>query len=191
MQLTHWDAVTHISVNKLSIIGSDNALSPGQRIAIIWTNAGILLIEPLGTNLSEILIRIHKSSLKKTHLKMLSVKCQSFYLRPQCIKTVIGVSAQIVVIAYHIKQWMWWHTHALITIILSRASEQKWVKRKFYFLPTCLQLSSKCHLHSLWWPALKQVTTWHQGSCDHPWNMWAELPTGEKLISWRYNPRCE
>ena len=38
--------------------GSDNGLSPGWRQAIIWTNAGILLIGPLGTNFSEILIEI-------------------------------------------------------------------------------------------------------------------------------------
>ena len=40
----------HICVGKLAIIGSDNGLSPRRRQAIIWTNAGILLIEPLGTN---------------------------------------------------------------------------------------------------------------------------------------------
>ena len=34
--------------------GSDNGLSPGRRQAIIWTNAGILLIGPLGTNINEI-----------------------------------------------------------------------------------------------------------------------------------------
>ena len=44
----------HICVGKLTIIGSDNGLSPGQRQAIIWTNDGILLIEPLETNFSEI-----------------------------------------------------------------------------------------------------------------------------------------
>ena len=33
----------------LTIIGSDNGLSPGRRQAITWTNAGILLIGPLGT----------------------------------------------------------------------------------------------------------------------------------------------
>ena len=33
-------------------IGSDNGLSPDQCQAIIWTNAGILLIGPLGTNFS-------------------------------------------------------------------------------------------------------------------------------------------
>ena len=54
MYLTHWGRVTHICVVKLTIIGSDNGLSPGRRQAIIWTNAGILLIGPLGTNFSEI-----------------------------------------------------------------------------------------------------------------------------------------
>ena len=56
--LTHWGRVTHICVNKLTMIGSDNGLSPGRRQAIIWTNAGILLIGPLGTNFSKILIEI-------------------------------------------------------------------------------------------------------------------------------------
>ena len=54
--LTHWGWVMHIGVSKLAIIGSDNGLSPGQRQAIISTNAGILLIAPLETNFSEILI---------------------------------------------------------------------------------------------------------------------------------------
>ena len=44
--LTHWGRVTHICVSKLTIIGSDNGLSPGRRQAIIWTYAGILLIKP-------------------------------------------------------------------------------------------------------------------------------------------------
>ena len=41
--LTHWGRVTHICVSKLTIIGSDNDLSPGRHQAITWTNAGILL----------------------------------------------------------------------------------------------------------------------------------------------------
>ena len=56
--LTHWGRVTHICVGKLSLIGSDNGLSPGRRQAIIWTNAGISLIGASGTNFSEILIEI-------------------------------------------------------------------------------------------------------------------------------------
>ena len=47
--LTHWGRVTHICVCKQTSIGSDNGLSPGRCQAIIWTNAGILLIGPLGT----------------------------------------------------------------------------------------------------------------------------------------------
>ena len=72
--LTHWGRVTHICITKLTIIGSDNGLSPGRRQAIIWTNAGILLIGALETNVSENLIKIYTFSLKKMHLKMSSGK---------------------------------------------------------------------------------------------------------------------
>ena len=59
MVLTHWGRVTHICASKLTIIiGSNNGLSAERRQAIIWNNAGILLIGPLGTNFSEILIEI-------------------------------------------------------------------------------------------------------------------------------------
>ena len=48
--------------------------------AIIWTNAGILLIGPVGTNFSEILIEIYTFSFKKMQLKMLSGKWWPFCL---------------------------------------------------------------------------------------------------------------
>ena len=72
--------MTHICVGKLTIIGSDNGLSPGRRQAIIRTNAGILLIGTLGTNFSEILSEIHTFSFKKMHLKMSSGRW-----RPICL----------------------------------------------------------------------------------------------------------
>ena len=78
--LTHWGRVTHICVGKLIIIGSDNGLSPWRRQAIIWTNAVIWSMGPLGTNFSEILIEIHTFSFKKMHLKMSSAKCRLFCL---------------------------------------------------------------------------------------------------------------
>ena len=77
---THWGWVTHICVSELPIIGSDNGLSPGRRQAIIWTNAGILLIRTLGINFSEILSEIHTLSFKKMYLKMSSGKW-----RPLCL----------------------------------------------------------------------------------------------------------
>ena len=76
----YWDRVTHICVSKLTIIGSDNGLSPGRRQAIIWTNAGILLIGPLGTNFNETSIEIHTFSFKKIHLKLSSGKWRPFCL---------------------------------------------------------------------------------------------------------------
>ena len=64
----------------LTIIGSDNGLSPGRRQAIIWTNAGILLIGPLATNFSEILTEIYIFPFKQMHLKM-----SSGIWRPFCL----------------------------------------------------------------------------------------------------------
>ena len=73
---------------KLTIIGSNNGLSPGQRHAIIWPNAGILFIGPLGPNLSEISIEIHTFSFKKMHLKMSSMKWQPFCLSHNVLKKI-------------------------------------------------------------------------------------------------------
>ena len=78
--LSHWGRVTHICVGNLAIIGSDNGLSPGRRQTIIWTNAGILLIGPLGTNFNETSIEIHTFSFKKIHLKLPSGKWRPFCL---------------------------------------------------------------------------------------------------------------
>ena len=85
--LTHWSRVTHICVSKQTIIGSDNGLSPGQRQAIILTNAGIVSIGPLGTNFNEISIRIHIFSFKKIHLKMSSAEWRPFCLGLNVLKT--------------------------------------------------------------------------------------------------------
>ena len=81
--------MTHISVGKRSIIGSDNGLSPGQRKAIIWTSTGILLIGPLGTNFSEISNGIQTFSFKKMHLKMSSAKW-----RPFCVGLNVLIKSQ-------------------------------------------------------------------------------------------------
>ena len=84
--LTQWGRVTHICANKVTIVCSDNGLSPGRRQAIIWTNAGILLIGTLGTNFSDILIEIRPFSFKKMHLKMSSGKWWPFCLGLNVLK---------------------------------------------------------------------------------------------------------
>ena len=73
-RLTQRDRVTHICVSKLTNTGSDNCLSPGRRQAIIWTNAGILLIRTSGTNLGGILIEIDTFPFKNMHLETPSAK---------------------------------------------------------------------------------------------------------------------
>ena len=114
--LSHWGRVTHICVSNLTIIGSDNGLLPGRRQAIIWTNDGILLIGPLGTNFSEILIEIQSFSFKKTHLKMASGKWRPFclglnVLYKLCVRERSGVRQPIVFFVggrFVISPWTKW-----------------------------------------------------------------------------------
>ena len=80
LHLTHWGRATHICVSKLTIIGSDNGLSPGRRQAIIWTIVGILLIGTSGTNFNEILSETHTFSFKNISLKTPSAKWRPFCL---------------------------------------------------------------------------------------------------------------
>ena len=83
--LTHWGRVTHICVRKLTIIGSENGLSPDRRQAIIWTNAGILLIGPLGTNFSEIFNRNPDIVFQENTLQSAVCKMASILSRSQCV----------------------------------------------------------------------------------------------------------
>ena len=99
LALTHWGRVTHICVGNLTIIGSDNGLSPGRRQAISWTNVGILLIGPLGTHFSEMLIEIHAFSLKKIHLKMSSGKWRPFCLGLNVLNLKLVIETNMVVSA--------------------------------------------------------------------------------------------
>ena len=76
--LTLWGRVMHICVSNLTIIGSDNGLSPGRRQTIVWTNAGILLTGLLGRNFSEISIKSLIFLFKKMHLNVSSAKWRAF-----------------------------------------------------------------------------------------------------------------
>ena len=70
MCLSYWGRVKHICVIELTIVGSDNVFPTGQRHAIVWTKAGIILIGPLETNFSEIVIEIYPFSVKKMLLNI-------------------------------------------------------------------------------------------------------------------------
>ena len=121
--LTHWGRVTHICISKLTIIGSDNGLSPGRCQTIIWTNAGVLLIGSLGTNFSEILIEILTFSFKKMHLKISSAKWWPFCLGLNVLKNIYELIIEI--LQKQVLLWLWAHnwnlaktSFALIMILL-------------------------------------------------------------------------
>ena len=86
-RLTHWGRVTHIPVDKLAIIGSDNGLLPGQHQAIIWSNVGILLIGPLGTNFSEFNFNNDSNILiQENAFESAICKIMVILSWPQCVK---------------------------------------------------------------------------------------------------------
>ena len=116
--LTHWGRVTHIRVGKLTISGSCNGLSPGRCQAIIWTNAGILLIGLLGTNFSENPIWTQTFSFKKMHLKM-SAKWRPFCLELnvliwimfRCLHAMLTLALCCNAYPYHYRHLLcWWCT---------------------------------------------------------------------------------
>ena len=96
--------MTHICVNKLTVIGSDNGLSPGRRQAIIWTNAGILLIGPLGTNFSEIFIKmdifIQENAFENVVWKMAAILS-----RPQCVNTEMEGKNPFILHGQYLMTW--------------------------------------------------------------------------------------
>ena len=101
--LTHWGRVNHLCFSKVTIISSDNGLLPGRCQAIIWSNAGVLLIGSLGTNFSIMFIEIHIFSFKKMELKM-----SSGNWRPFCLGLSVGRPVMYL---------PWWSRSSLIWIM--------------------------------------------------------------------------
>ena len=114
--LTHWCRVTHKCVDDLTILGSDNGLSPGRHQAIIWTKDGILLIGPLGTSFSE--IEIHVFSFKKLHLKMSSGKWRPFCLGLNVLKLCLFRITPWFAICYPVNMKLFWKSTLLCMLFL-------------------------------------------------------------------------
>ena len=141
--------MTHICVRKLTIIGSNIGLSPGRRQAIIWTNAGILLIWPLETNFSEILIEIHIFSFMKMHLKLSGI-CRQFCLS---LNVLIITNNQTLV------------TCPLIIIenVVSVNKQNFGNNRFLNKYPVFYVRTLCCHLHKIlaWLPVLVAAILWY------------------------------
>ena len=97
-----WGRVAHICIGKLTI----------------WTNAGILLIESLGTNFSENLVATQTFSFKKMYLKISSGKWRPFCLGPNVLidnkgfKTILH-TARLSDAALHMassRPFHWWRS---------------------------------------------------------------------------------
>ena len=117
--LNHWGWGTHICIGNLTIIGSDNAVSPGWRQAIIWTYDGILLIGPLGTYFSEIWIAILTIWFKKMHLKVSSAKWWPFCLSlKQTNYIILPLLAGNPTGSVHIGWLIWFHKSPAVPITL-------------------------------------------------------------------------
>ena len=99
-ELIHWGQVMHIQPSLVQII---TCCLVGRRQAIICTNAGILLIGPLGTNISEMLIEILIFSFKKMHLKITSAKWWPFYLSLNVLMWLECMHAK------RVRQFHWYH----------------------------------------------------------------------------------
>ena len=126
----------YICISKLTIISSDNGLLPHKCQTIIWTNDEILLVGPLGTNLSEILIEIQTFPFKKMHLKMSSENWQ-----PNCLDLNVLIEHCFVVETFYVSDEIlckWWnnpyptwlphlhHCNSMIALMLSKWPWRMW-----------------------------------------------------------------
>ena len=88
LRLTHWGRVTHICVDKLTIIGSDNGLSPGRRqlshyLNQCWNIVNWTLRNKLQWNLNRNSnIFIHENAFESVVCEMATILS-----RPQCVKS--------------------------------------------------------------------------------------------------------
>ena len=102
---THWGRVTHICVGNLTIIGSDNGLSPDRCQAIILTNAGISLIGPIETNFQRNCNRNSYIFIPENAFENVVWKMAAILARPKCVKTQ---SRQLAILSCRIKRIQCW-----------------------------------------------------------------------------------
>ena len=90
----------YICVGNLAIMGTDQATSHH----IVWTNAGLLLSGPLGTNFSEILTDFHRFWFKKMHPKRSSANWRPFFPGLNVLRTCLWIPENTYYIPSRTKQ---------------------------------------------------------------------------------------
>ena len=77
--------MTHICVSKLTITGPDNGLLPIRRLAIIWSNAGILLFGPIEKKPQWNYNRNSKIFTQENVFESVVCEMAAILSRPQCV----------------------------------------------------------------------------------------------------------
>ena len=96
--LTHWGRVTHICVNKLTIIGSDNDLSPGRQATSHYLNQCWNIVNwTLGNKLQWYLNRNSYILIQENAFEYVVRKLAAILSRPQCVN---------ILVACHVGRWM-------------------------------------------------------------------------------------
>ena len=110
--------VTHICVNKLTIIGSDNGLSHERLQVTIWSNVGMLFIRTVGRKFGEIWSTIHTFSLNKIYFKPSSAKWRPSS-RPKCVKEAPDNYMRLSYVIFNsnkLQRIFWWCQLAIHTM---------------------------------------------------------------------------
>ena len=163
--LSHWGRMTHVCISKLTINGSDNGLSPSWHQAIIWTNAETLLIGPLETNVSEILIKIYIFSLNKNALRMSSGNWKSpcFSLNVLVLHEISccteAIYNNIFFVIIEIKLKSHFHVYPLLPMI------------SLHILAHASKTHVSCDAHNLYWLLLSEFG-WEQNEISLTFELW-------------------
>ena len=148
---THWDRLTHICVGNLTIIGSDNGLSPGRRQAIIWINAVNIVNWPLRNKFQW---NFNKNSNIFIHENMFeSVVCDCHFVSASiCEENTIRVVLASIA-KPHSRMTSWLHLCNPVLIWLTGWLVLSYVSRSIF--QKCFNLFQKqpdtpiCKFHSL------------------------------------------
>ena len=179
--------MSHICVGNLTVTGSllkyccsDNGLAPGQRQAIIWSNAEILLTEPLGTNFSEILIEIYTFSFKKVHLKWSSVKWRHFV----SASMVKNGTCRLTAIAEAIILVPWYHySDAIMGMMASQITSLTIVYLTVHSGTDQRKHQSSASLAFVW-----EIHRWPV-NFPHKWPVTRKMFPFDDVIMWRSDTR--
>ena len=113
--------MTHICVRKLTIIGSNNSLSPSRRQAIIYMRAGILSNGPLGRNLSEIFIEIHTFLFRENAFEDVVRKMAAISERTQCANSPSHYLGQCrFIVIWMPGNTLWWNLNQTTTLFTQK-----------------------------------------------------------------------